>query len=215
MIKLLAADVGYAATGMAIFSWTPEAGWQLFDTKCLHTEQECRTWVTSGRTGKRVARSLDSVTNDDIRRTEFLATGILNYCIENKVQGMACELPNGGAQNAAAAKSMGAAVSMIAVVRMVLRIPAVWITPDQSRLAAGWNKQEHLIPKGLSESDHRRALQDRKRDLKKHVMATMSAKYPAIGELADVNREHIADALATFEAASKRGDLLEILKAGF
>jgi hypothetical protein len=110
---------------------------------------------------------------------------------------------------------MGAAVSMIAVVRMVLRIPAVWITPDQSRLAAGWNKQEHLIPKGLSESDHRRALQDRKRDLKKHVMATMSAKYPAIGELADVNREHIADALATFEAASKRGDLLEILKAGF
>lgn len=186
---------------MAIFAWTPAAGWFLFDTKCIHTEQEHRVWETSNRTGKRVARSLDSVTNDDVRRAESLATGILNYCIENKAQAMVCELPNGGAQNAAAAKSMGAAVSIISVVRLVLQIPAVWITPDQSRLAAGWNKQEHLIPKGLSERDHKRALQDRKRDLKKHVMTVMSAKYPAISELADVNREHIADACAAFEAA--------------
>lgn len=212
MIKLLAADVGYQSTGMAIFSWTPGPGWQLFDTKCIHTEQEHRVWVTSARTGKRVARSLVSVTNDDVRRAESLATGILNYCIENQVKAMVCELPNGGAQNAAAAKSMGAAVSIISVVRLVLQIPAEWVTPDESRMAAGWNKQDHLIPKGLSELEHRRALQDRKRDLKKHVMAVMSAKYPDISELADVNREHIADACATFEAARNSELLRQIIE---
>ena len=201
MIKIFAGDIGYKSTGMAIFAYTRAAGWFLFDTKCIHTDQEHREWHTSERTGKRVARSLDSVTNDDVRRAEYLATGILNYCIENKALVMVCELPNGGAQNAAAAKSMGAAVSIISVVRLVMQIPAQWITPDQSRMAAGWNKQEHLIPKGLSESEHRRALQDRKRDLKKHVMAVISEKYPAISKLADVNREHIADACAAFEAA--------------
>ena len=213
MIKILSGDIGYKSTGMAIFAWTPAAGWFLFDTKCLHTEQEYRAWGTSKRTGKRVARSLDSVTNDDVRRAEYMATGILNYCIENQAQAMVCELPNGGAQNAAAAKSMGAAVSLISVVRLVLQIPAEWVTPDQSRSAAGWNKQEHPIEKGLTEAEHRRALQDRKRDLKKHVMAVMSAKYPAIADLADVNREHIADACAAFEAA-RNCELLQQLIEG-
>jgi hypothetical protein len=39
-------------------------------------------------------------------------------------------------------------------------------------------------------------------------MAVMSAKYPAIRELADVNREHIADACAAFEAA-RNSEFLE------
>ena len=39
MIKILAADVGFTSTGLAVFEVTPEGG-KLFDVKCLHTEQE-------------------------------------------------------------------------------------------------------------------------------------------------------------------------------
>ena len=124
MIKVLAADVGFMATGMAIFCHTPE-GWKLFDKRCLHTEQGHSEIVESKRakTGF-VRKHLCSVATDDIRRTELMATGIINYFIENQCEGLVAEIPGGGAQNAIAQKCMGAATAMIAVVRMVLRCPA-------------------------------------------------------------------------------------------
>jgi hypothetical protein len=204
MIKLLAADIGFASTGMAIMEHSPETGWRYFSSKCLHTEQEHTSRHRNEKTGKTVKRHLDSVSNDDIRRTEFLAVGIMNYYIENQCKGMACEIPNGGAQSASAIKCMAAATAMISVVRTVLRCPAIWITPDQSRTAAGWNKQDHIIPKGLPDNERRKLKAQRQEELKDTVMANMGFKYPAIVDLHKCDMEHIADALATFEAARGR-----------
>lgn len=173
-MKILAVDVGFAATGMAIFEMTAEGG-RLFDTKCLHTEKSHDV----------------PVSHDDVRRTEFLACGVLNYFIENQCKGMICELPNGGAQAAISAKCMGAALAMIATVRVALHCPAIWIKPDDSRIAAGWDKNKHKdIP-----------IKERKIALKRFVMASMEAKYPAIAGLKLKDKEHIADACAAFLAA--------------
>jgi len=175
--KILAIDAGFAATGLAVFEYT--AGrWFLFDTKCLHTKKN-----HSG-----------SVAHDDIRRTEFLAAGIMNYFIENKCSAMAAEIPHGGAQSAIAAKCMGAASAMIAAVRVALGCPCDWISPDMSRAAAGWDKMAHRdIP-----------IKARKLTMKRFIMAAMEVKYPAISGLKLKDKEHIADACAAFEAARGR-----------
>ena len=212
-IKLLAADVGFRSTGMAIFEQARE-DWQLFGTKCVHTLKEHDGLVAL----------------DDVRRTEFMATGILNYYIENKAQGLICEIPNGGAQSASAQKCMAAATSMIAVIHLVLKCPVIWITPDQSRAAAGWNKNEQPpLPAGLSPEERKdlarlkkqkrpenavliaamklkdkarsEAKAARQKALKDSVMGAMGAKYPAITKIKKDDQEHIADACASFEAA--------------
>lgn len=196
MIKLLAADVGFRSTGMAIFEHTPE-GWQLFDSKCIHTEQGHTVCVRNKR-NKLVKRQLSYVAVDDVRRSEFMATEILNYFLENQCQALACEIPNGGAQSAAAQKCMGLATGIIAVVHVALRCPAEWITPNESREAAGWVKKDHP---GADTNE-----------LKRFVMGAMEAKYPAISEQLIKDKEHIADACATFEAARGR-DMVKQLEA--
>ena len=193
MTKILAADIGFTSTGMAIFELTAKGG-RLFDTKCLHTEQ-AHTKQTI-KNGRKIKSRLSSVAHDDVRRTEFLACGIMNYFIENQCKGMVCEIPHGGAQDAKAAKCMGAATGMIATVRTALQCPAVWVTPNESRAAAGWDKDEH--PRGEMTADQYKKFQ------KTFVMSVMGKKYPAIAGLKLGDKEHIADACATFEAARGR-----------
>jgi hypothetical protein len=217
MTKLLAADVGFGSMGMAIFAWTPESGWQLFDTKCIHT-----------------SKGHDStVTQDDICRAEFLATGLTNYFIENNCAAIVGELPNGGAQSASAAKCMGAAVTLAAVVRLFLRCPAVWVTPDQSRTAAGWDKKaQPPLPEGLTpreqkelktlirenlpenkpiinamkdkDQTRRQARAAKQKALKEFVMTAMEKKYPAIMDMKKGDKEHVADACSAFEAGRNK-----------
>ena len=117
----------------------------------------------------------------------------MNYFIENQCKGMICEIPNGGGQDAKAAKCMGAALSMIATVRVALQCAAIWVTPTESRAAAGWIQDEHPRPAGMSLSEY-------KKMQKSFVMDAMSAKYPAIAGLKLADKEHIADACAAFEA---------------
>lgn len=190
MLKILAADVGFTSTGLAIFEITAEGG-RLFDTKCLHTEQGHT--VRRQRNGKTVKSRTSSVAHDDVRRTEFLACGVMNYFMENQCKGMICEIPNGGGQDAKAAKCMGAALSMISTVRVALQCPAIWVTPTESRAAAGWIQDEHPRPAGMSLSEY-------KKMQKAFVMAAMEAKHPAIAGLKVADKEHIADACAAFEA---------------
>ena len=207
MIKILAADIGFRSTGMAIFRFTAW-GWELFDTKCVHTNQAHTVRII--KNGRRVKRRTDSVVCDDIRRTEFLATEISNYFITNQCSFMACELPHGGAQSAQAQKAMSAAVTMIAVVRLFLQCGWQQVTPNESRAAAGWDKGAHAIPPGLSKQEHKQALTSRTKELKAFVMSAMSEKYPIITGLPVVDKEHIADALATFEHARNCDSIKEL-----
>lgn len=193
MKKFLAADIGFGSTGMAIFCF--DKGWRIFDAKCLHTSKR---------------NDSGSVTLDDIRRVEFLATGITNYYIENGCSAMACELPSSGAQSAKAQKAMSAAVSLIATCRLFLRAPALWITPNESRAAAGWDSKFHPVDPALKGSERKKALNERTKALKAFIMREMTEKFPLIGKFKDADKEHIADACSTFLAAEKKGFLEEI-----
>lgn len=211
MIKILAADVGFTSTGMAIFSWSPASGWQLFDTKCVHTEQEHTVKVKDekgrlvlNKKGKIKKKQITSVAVDDVRRVEFMGIEVLNYFLENQCSALVCEIPNGGAQNAAAQKDMGLATGMIAMVHVALRCPMEHITPNESRKAAGWIKDEHPM-EGLTSTQ-------KKTLMKRFIMSAMAAKYPAIDKYLIADKEHIADALATFEAARGR-DVVKQLEA--
>lgn len=205
MTKLLAVDVGFRSTGMAIFSYDKEycPEWKLFDTKCVHTGQEHTERVKdeNGRLvknsqGKVKKKQLTSVAVDDVRRTEYMGIEILNYFIENQCSALICEIPNGGSQNAAANKDMGMATGMISMVHVALRCPMEHVTPNQSRAAAGWIKKDHPM-EGLTSTQ-------KKTIMKRFIMDAMTAKYPAIAKYIINDKEHIADACATFEAARGR-----------
>lgn len=191
MKNILAADIGFTATGMVIFQFDKE--WRIFDMKCLHTEQG-HTDRVKRKNGKTKKVRMSSVAHDDISRTEYLTCGIMNYFIDNRCSAIVAEIPHGGAQSAVSAKCMGAATAMIATVRVALDCPACWVTPDDSRLAAGWDKTKH---KDLS-------LKERKAELKRFIMNAMGKKYPSIAGLKMKDKEHIADACAAFEAARNR-----------
>lgn len=202
MTKLLAVDVGFRSTGMAIFSYDKEfcPEWKLFNTKCIHTGQEHTERVKDesghlklNNKGKVMKKQLTSVAVDDVRRVEYMGVEILNYFIENQCSALVCEIPNGGAQSAAAQKDMGLATGMISMIHVALRCPMEHITPNESRAAAGWIKAEHPM-EGLS-STQKTTL------MKRFIMAAMAAKYPTIAEYIIADKEHIADACATFEAA--------------
>jgi hypothetical protein len=195
MKRILAADIGFTSVGMAIFEPTVDGwkvldsklehivkDWKVFDSKCLHTYK--------GHEG--------SVALDDVRRIESLTMGIVNYFIENKCHAMVCEIPHGGAQSASAQKAMAAATAMIATIRVMLACPVQWVTPNQSRAAAGWDKDAHKPPEGMKGEALRRFKQDRSKELKQTIMRNMEAKHPEIARFIQKDKEHIADACATF-----------------
>ena len=187
MIKLLACDIGFASTGLAIFAWNGGT-WSLFDCKCTHTSKKRDR----------------SVALDDIRRTEVMATEVINYYLDNQCSAIVAEIPTGGALSASAAKCMGAAVAMIATVRLTLACPVEWITPNESRKAAGWSKEL------LTGAETR---QGKTKAIKQHVMARMCELYPALLALKLGDREHIADACATYLAARSRDVIIELIGA--
>lgn len=195
-MKVLAADIGFSSTGLAILS-LEGSKWNLFDTRCIHTEQGHTKKKILG--GKKRKISLTSVAKDDIRRIEYMASEIFNYFLENKCEFLVCEIPHSGSQNAKAAKGMGAATAMIAVIRLILRCPAIWITPHESRAAAGW-REDFL--KGVP-------AKDKKKVVKNFVMKAMSEKYPMISDIDPDDKEHIADALSAFEAAKTKPSFIE------
>lgn len=211
MKKVLAADIGFRSTGMAIFQHTPK-GWKYFDSRCIHTNQAHSEKVKDengrlvrNKKGKIKKHQLTSVAVDDVRRIELMGIEILNYFIENQCQALVCEIPGGGAQNASAQKCMGLATGMIAMIHVALRCPMEHISPGESRAAAGWIKKEHPM-EGLSSTQKKTAM-------KAFIMAVMEQKYLELVGLPVNDKEHIADACATFEAA--RGKELIKLMGGF
>ena len=172
-VKILALDVGFASAGMAVMDLLGGRA-ELFHTECLHTKPEAK------KRGIYVA-------HDDVRRTAYLTREILRVYLDNSCKGPVVELPSAGAQGAKANRCMGIATGMIAAMVELVRCPAEWITPQESRTAAIGRA---TAPKG--------------EDVKKLVMAAMAGKYPEIAALRKADQEHIADALATYEAAKDR-----------
>jgi Holliday junction resolvasome RuvABC endonuclease subunit len=105
---------------------------------------------------------------------------------------MVVELPSAGAQGARANRAMGIATGMIVTLSEMAHIATEWYTPGETRKAAlGALKP----PKGM---------------LKDAIMDAMESKWPDLKSIKHkADKEHIADAVATFEAA-KNGNLVRM-----
>lgn len=181
MVRILAIDIGFAATGMAVLGVHQDGHAELHDTKCLHTKPEHK------KRGIYVA-------HDDTRRGREITRGILDYLLINECKGIVVELPSGGAQGAKANRAMGIATGVMAALPTIIKMPVEYITPSESRKAA---IGKCTAPEG--------------ENVKDLVIEAMALKYgPTIKALPVKDREHIADALATFEAARER-QLVQVL----
>jgi len=185
---------------MAAFKVISEQPHVLLAVDCLHTEE----------------LEDSKVSISDVLRAVRSYTWIRNNYREHDCSVIACELPTAGTKDSRAARCMGIISGVIASVCAELQCPVIWITPDESRAAGGWIKKEHLIPKpdttGMRASErkkllaeHARALSRRNAELKNLVMQNMEKRYPIISGMKKKDKEHIADALATFEAAVVKG----------
>ena len=180
MSKILAVDTGYANVGLVVMEWSnngQDSGmftpvWRIAEMACIQTE----------KCDKRIAlRKSD----DNARRIAEATRGIVDMIKRHDIKRMVAELPHTGGQSANAVRSMAYAGAMIIAVAECFDIAAEWYTPDETRAAGG-------VPKGMKG--------DRTKQI---IMQNMGAKYPELAEQFPTmgKREHVADALATFEAA--------------
>jgi len=181
MVKILAIDIGFASTGMAVLCVHQDGRAELHDARCLHTKPEHKK------------RGI-YVSHDDTRRGREITRGIWEYLMLNDCKGIVVELPSGGAQGAKANRAMGIATGVMAALPTIIKMPVEYITPAESRKAA---IGACTAPAG--------------QNIKELVIDAMAKKYgAALKQLPVKDREHIADALATFEAARER-QLVQVL----
>jgi len=174
MEKVLAVDVGFAATGLAVMEESPMSVgvgvvrvWVPMALYCLRTEKMTK------KVGLRVA-------DDDVRRVADLARGIVKVIDEHQIRRALVEVPGGGGRAARPVRCMALATGMIAAVLELRKVAWEVVTPDESRKAAC----------GCGNPS------------KDEVIAAMGARYPTLLSTLSTKaeREHVADALATFEA---------------
>lgn len=199
-IKILAVDTGLTSTGLAVLSLEDD-GPRLVAWKCLHTEPQAK-------------KKNIYVAHDDILRAVDITKGIMEFYCEHECRAMVCELAMSGSRDNRAARAIGIVTGLMSAIWAALRCPAEWITPDESRIAGGWDKEAHKIPKiprGISAEEkailaarNKKQKAENTKAIKETVMGRMSIKYPELAGIAKKDKEHICDALATFEAARER-----------
>lgn len=176
--KIMAIDAGYANVGLVIMEYRMftnplQRTWWPIDMACIQTEPA----------GKKVGlRKSD----DHARRIAESSRRIAGYVRKHEIKSMVVELPPAGSGNPNVARTLAFAGGMIAAVEGCLDLMAEYYTPAETRAAAG-------VPLGVKDKDN----------VKKIVMAEMGRRYPELDTIftsAD-RRNHVADALATFEAA--------------
>lgn len=182
MSTILCVDAGYANAGLVVMAHA-DGGWAPIEMRCVQTEASSK---------KRGLRQAD----DHARRIAEVVREIKDLILKHRIRAMVAEMPNTGGQNATAVRSMGYATAMLVTIVEAFDIAAEWYTPNDTRAAAG-----------VSRSTVGRDT------VKKVVMDAMGAKYPILVQQFPTleMREHVADALATFEAA-RGGTLVRVME---
>ena len=120
----------------------------------------------------------------DVRRIMEHVDGLQPYIEDADL--VLVELPHGGAKSARATRSMALITGAVAAVVRLGGVRVAWFTPRETRMAAV----------GVPKAD------------KSDIIAAMSKIYPELKLIKSLARqEHIADALATYEAGVIRGDV--------
>jgi Holliday junction resolvasome RuvABC endonuclease subunit len=200
---VLAADVGFQATGLALFDVSVSPA-RLVSTLCVRPKKDTK-------------RKHLLVADSDADRVARMARGVAEFVRANKVTQMVAELPSGGAQGARANRAMGIATGFIATLTETMGLASEWYTPNETRDAAVGKPQKlPKVPKDATKTEAKAIKKQRnmlKKGIKERVIAAMQERYPdlqAIEIYADL--EHIADACACF-CAAENGNLVRAAAA--
>lgn len=185
--RIIAIDAGYANMGVAVMELREVESsreWWPIDLACIQTEKSHR------KTGLRQS-------DDHARRIAESTRELKGLVLKHKVDAALVELPPAGSQNANVARTLAFAAAQVTTFVECMGLATEWFTPSDTRRAAG-------VSSGITDKDH----------VKEIVMAEMGKKYPSLEVLfkAKERRNHVADALATFEAG-RHGNLVRMLEA--
>ena len=120
--RVLAIDVGFAASGLALFEITKD-GLILIDTHCVREDED----------KKKQHMFVSEIDADRISRS---VRGILKYIKDRTVTKIVVELPHAGARNGRSARCMGCATGMIVAIVECLGLVVEWHTPNEGKKAA-------------------------------------------------------------------------------
>lgn len=179
----MAVDAGFANVGVVVMSHC-SAGWVPVDAACIQTEKSDR-------------RLKISKPDDYARRIGQATREIAAMIRKHGISGMVIELPPGGGARIATVKMLSLAAGMIVAIPECFGIPAEFYNPEDTRRAAG-------VPSTTKDRDH----------VKEIVMEAMGAKYPSVRSVftSKDRFNHVADALATFEAG-RNGVLVRTMES--
>ena len=132
------------------------------------------------------------VADDDAERVMSQAREFLAIIARHNVIALVVETPHGGAKSSRASRCMGLATGMIATIAAATGVAVEWYGPDQTRSAATGDKKatKTQVINGASK-------------------AFGSVDFQAMPN--NVEREAIADALATFLAALELGNVVRMI----
>ena len=119
---VLAVDIGFRATGLALFDIT-KLYFILKDVKCVKPKKIKKT-------------KDDYVSVVDAMQVQAMTRGIVDYIKANHVQRIVVELPSGGAKSSRAVRLMGMASAMMAAIVTMLDLKVEWHTPREVKIAA-------------------------------------------------------------------------------
>ncbi len=141
------------------------------------------------RTSRSDAKVNMRMAHDDVRRIREQLAGIRTVVRRHEIKRIVAELPDCGARDQRSAVAMAYVRAMVAAIYEFDQDMAIeFYTPRETRLAAT----------------------GRADPTKRHVMECMEHYYPDLAQIKTLaEREHVADALSTFEAA-KRGNLVRM-----
>lgn len=190
--RVLALDPGIANCGVAVMEYTvdlagplplPAPRWVPIDMLCLRTEKSSR------KLGLRQS-------DDDARRVGEITRALKGLCEKWGLHRMVAELPNTGAQDAKSAKWLAYAGAMTVTFAETMSMAVEYYTPLERLVAA-------KVPGSLRGDAQKKA-----------VIASMRERYPIFEQAFPHynTAEHVADALATFEAA-RIGVLIRTIEA--
>ena len=186
--KILALDVGFVATGAAVFVQNGPTAWVPMEMLCVKPQDP----------GKEKKRGIYKA-HLDAERVALMVRGLEQVMARHEIRHLVAELPSGGAQGARANRCMGASTAMIVTLAEARRLSAEWFTPEQTRTAALGQPTKGKADK-----------------IKPLVIAAMANRFPGFKpeRYLKGHQEHIADALATFEAA-RNGNLVRSLSTPY
>ena len=124
-MKVLALDIGYAATGAAVMERGDSGAWGVAHLRCVRPappskEQKRRTYVACM----------------DAERMKMAAAELAGIIVEHGINRMVVEIPNSGAMGATSLRCMSYAGGMVAGLAGVTGAAVEWYLPHETRKAA-------------------------------------------------------------------------------